>query len=100
MVYFGLATRAGKVCFGTESVISEIEKKKIKLVILAKDASDRTKLNFKKICDKYNVFYREFSNIELLSKSIGKDNKAVIAIRDINFSSEIIKIIDGGEIIG
>ena len=99
-VCFGLATRAGKISFGTESTLEVIKDRKAKLVILAKDASDRTKNNFKKICDEYKVTYREFSNIENLSKCIGKDNKAVIAIKDVNFSSEIIKMIDGGEIIG
>ena len=34
--YFGLATKAGKIAFGTESVTYEIENKKAKLVILAR----------------------------------------------------------------
>lgn len=100
MGYFGLCTRAGKIAFGTESVTYEIQNKKAKLVILAKDASDRTKLNFKKMCEQYKITYREILSIEEISNSIGKDNKAVIAIKDINFSNEIVKLIDGGEIIG
>ena len=35
-----------------------------------------------------------------LSKAIGKNNKAVIGIKDINLSNEIYKIICGGEAIG
>ena len=42
----------------------------------------------------------EYLKIEDISKSIGKNNKAVIGIRDTNFSREIKKIIDGGEAIG
>lgn len=96
----GLARRAGKIAFGTESTIEVIEKKKTKLVIIAKDSSDRTKKNFKDLCEKYNVQIREIETIETLSKSIGQFNKAVYAIKDENFAKEIIKIIDGGEIIG
>ena len=44
----GLATRAGKIAFGTESVIDTINKKKAKLVIVAEDAADRTKKNIQK----------------------------------------------------
>ncbi|MFR2571377.1 MAG: hypothetical protein ACLS90_06770 [Clostridia bacterium] len=38
--------------------------------------------------------------IETLSKSIGKNNKAIIGINDINLSKEIEKINNGGDVIG
>ena len=42
-----------------------------------------------------------FGTIESLSKSIGKSNKAVIAINDENLSKEIMRIKNnGGEVIG
>ena len=96
----GLATRAGKIAFGTESVIDTIKKNKTSLVIVAKDAADRTKRNIQRIAEENNVPVKFYESIETLSKSIGKENKAIIAIKDKNFSSEILKIIDGGEIIG
>ena len=46
----GLATRAGKIAFGTESVIDTIKKNKTSLVIVAKDAADRTKRKYTKNC--------------------------------------------------
>ena len=96
----GLATRAGKVVFGTEAVLKEIEKNRTKLVIIAIDASERTKMKFKNICNEKNIPIKEALMMDELSKTIGKDNKAVLGIKDINFSNEIIKIIDGGEAIG
>lgn len=96
----GLATRAGKTVFGTEACMSSIEKKKVKLVIIVKDAADRTKINFKEICNKSNIPIWEGLTIESLSKAIGKSNKAVVGITDVNFSKEMLKIIDGGEVIG
>lgn len=96
----GLATRAGKTVFGTEACTSSIEKRKVKLVIISKEAADRTKTNFKEICKKTSVPIWEGITIESLSKAIGKSNKAVVGITDVNFSKEMLKIIDGGEIIG
>ena len=96
----GLARRAGKISFGTESSIETIEKKKAKLVIVANDSSDRTKKNFKELSEKLNIPFRIVGTIEDLSRSIGQVNKAVIVIKDENFAKEILKRIDGGEIIG
>ena len=96
----GLATRAGKTVFGAEACISSIEKKKVKLLLIAEDASDRTKKNFKEKCEKENIPSVEVLTIEDLSKSIGKINKAIVGIMDVNFSREMLKIINGGEVIG
>ena len=46
------------------------------------------------------VEVRIVGTIELLSQSIGQVNKAVLVIKDENFVKEILKRIDGGEIIG
>ena len=96
----GLSARAGKVCFGTDSTIENLEKGKVKLVIVAKDSSERTKKNFLRLCEKYNVHIIEFGTIDDISKSIGKQNKAVIGIKDINLGAEIEKILNGGDVIG
>ena len=39
----GLAARARKICFGADSVEQEMKKKKVKLVLIAQDSSERTK---------------------------------------------------------
>ena len=96
----GLAMKAGKVAFGADSVEESISKKKIKLVIVSEDSSERTKSKFLKICEKYNIPIIVDGNIENLSKAIGKNNKAIIGIKDINFANSIQKKYDGGDIIG
>ena len=96
----GLARRAGKLIFGTEACISNIEKKKIKLILIASDAAERTKLNFENICEKYSIPILEVLDEEEMSKAIGRTNKVVVGIEDVNFSKEIVKIINGGEVIG
>ena len=96
----GLARRAGKINFGTESSIDLIKNRKAKLVIVAEDAAERTKKNIRIECEKEKIEFRIFGTIEELSSAIGQDNKAVFAIKDENFAKELIKKIDGGEIIG
>lgn len=97
----GLARKAGKVVFGTESTIEAIHKKQVKLVIVAQDAADRTKKNLEQIATEQKVPFYIYGTIEELSKSIGQQNKAIVGIKEIHFSNEIIKIMNnGGEMIG
>lgn len=96
----GLSAKAGKICFGADSVETEIKKKKVNIVIVAQDSSDRTKNKFEKICKENHIKIIIFDTIENISKSIGKSNKAIIGIKDQNLASQIEKICDGGDSIG
>lgn len=96
----GLATKAGKIAFGTDSCLDMISKKKVKLVIVAKDSSQRTIDNFKKRCIENDIDFYIFGEKDDLSKAIGKLNKTVIGVKDKNLAGAIKKILDGGEVIG
>lgn len=96
----GLAARARKVSYGADSVELQIQKRKVYLIILAEDSSQRTKEKFHKISEKFNIPIIVIQNIELLSKAIGKNNKAILGIEDVNIAKEIQKINNGGEAIG
>ncbi len=92
--------KAGKIAFGADSVEESILKRKVKLVIVSEESSERTKSKFIKLCQNYNIPIIIDGNIDDLSKTIGKSNKAVIGIKDINFANSIQKKYDGGDIIG
>ena len=96
----GLAARARKICFGADSVELQIKKKKVNLVVIAEDSSDRTKDKFRNICEQYSIPIIIEGKIENLSKAIGKSNKAIIGIEDSNLANEMQKINNGGELIG
>lgn len=96
----GLAMRAGKVSFGADSVEENILKRKVKLVIVSKDSSERTKKKFKDICESNKIPIIIDGEIEKLSKAIGKNNKAIIGIKDTNFVNSIREKYDGGDVIG
>ena len=96
----GLAARARKVCFGADSVEEKTGKGKVKLLVVAEDASERTKDKFKKLAEKQSIPIITIGSIEVLSKAMGKTNKAILGIEDINLSNEIQRINNGGEVIG
>ena len=96
----GLCMKAGGVCFGTEACMEQIQKRKVKLVLVAEDAAQRTKKNFEMACHKNEIPLYIYGTIEELSNAIGKPNKAIFGIRNQSFAMEIQKIINGGDIIG
>ncbi len=96
----GLATKASKLVAGTDACIESIENKSVKLILIAQDASDRTKKLLKEKSKNFNVPIYEIGEIETLSKACGKVNKAVIGIKEKGFAESIKKILVGGEVIG
>lgn len=94
----GISSKAGKVISGTEVVLEAIEKNKVKLVIIAEDAASRTIKNIKFACEKNKIKVIIYGNIFDNSKYIGKQNRAVIGIRDEKLSLAIEKIIHGGDV--
>ena len=93
----GLAAKARKICFGADSVEEQIKKRKVFLIIVATNSSDRTKEKFIKLSEEYQIPIIIQSEIELLSKAIGKSNKAIIGIEEKNIAIQIEKINNGGE---
>ncbi len=96
----GLSMKAGKLVFGSESCMDMLNKRKIRLLILADDSSNRTIDNFKRKCIDCDIPVYIFGSKENISKVIGKDNKTVLGIKDKNLANAIKKILDGGDVIG
>ncbi len=90
--YLGLATRSRNVVSGEFSTEKAIKENKAKLVIVACDASDNTKKNFKDSCSYYHVPYMELATKEELGRSMGKEMRASLAITDEGFANSIIKL--------
>lgn len=82
-----------------DAVSDELNRNKVKMVILAKDASEKTMNNIKYLAEKKKVPVLVIGTIEENSKAIGKENRAIIGIKDKNISDGIKKIC-GGEVFG
>ena len=92
----GLSAKAGKIMSGTDMVLEGIVKRKVKLLVMASDASPKSIKNMEFTCEKYKVEIIVFGTIEENSRAIGKENRAVIGVTDDNLAQAILKQFHGG----
>lgn len=92
--FLGLANRAGKIITGEELVIKEIQRKRVKLVLLASDASDNTAKKIRDKCAYYQVPIKEVSDRVTLGEAIGKHARVVVAVLDDGFSKKLMTMLD------
>lgn len=85
----GMAMRAGKLATGDEIVLKAVRAGKAKLVIIAGDASDNTKKKFRDKCASYQVKLVEAYDRESLGRAIGKPERVVLAVTDVQFAGLI-----------
>ncbi len=84
-----LCQRAGKIVTGEDTVEINVKKGSAFLVIIAGDASENTKNKFVNKCKYYNVPYFICYTKEELSSCIGKYNRSVYAITEVNFAEKL-----------
>lgn len=94
----GLARRARKLVAGEDTVIRYLKDRKIKIVFVASDASEKQIDKFDKKCFFYETkMNNEFTSSEL-SNAIGKQNIKILGITDQGFLDALNKSLDGGAI--
>jgi len=86
----GLARKGGNISIGFDTTKADIEKNKSFLVIIAEDASEKTKENIIFLCRRHNSKYIEFGKKEILGKSLGKKPVSVLSVTDKNIASYIL----------
>lgn len=92
----GLAQRAGKVASGEFMTETSVKEGKSYLVLVASDASERTKKQFKNMSDYNKVPYREYGLKDEIRHSIGKEFRASLSVIDEGLAKQIMSKIDGG----
>ncbi|AVQ32883.1 hypothetical protein C7J88_01215 [Staphylococcus muscae] len=95
--FLGLAMRAGKVKTGESVLLAEIKKQRLKLVLIAEDASANTKKILMNKCTTYKIPYRVVSSRHELGVAIGKESRVNIGITDNGFAKKLIAMIDEEE---
>lgn len=86
----GIANKGGKVAIGYDVTCLNIEKNKSVLVLIAADASEKTKKNILYVCNKYNCKYIEYGEKDLLGKCLGRKMVGVLSINDENIASYLL----------
>ncbi|MGN0711966.1 MAG: L7Ae/L30e/S12e/Gadd45 family ribosomal protein [Anaerovoracaceae bacterium] len=92
--YLGFATRSRNLITGSNTCLFAMNKKKIKLLILAGDISENTMKKLRNAAEEGNTVYRVYSTCDELSRICGTSGKGVFGITDQNFADVILKEID------
>lgn len=95
--FLGLAQRAGHLQSGDAAVEAIIKKGKAKLVILAVDASERTKEHFKNLTKYKKVPWVEGGNKISIGIALGKSPRSVVVITEAGFSRKLLQLFSGDE---
>lgn len=86
----GIAKKGGKISIGFDAACLDIKHKKSILVIIAVDASEKTKENIQFLCKKHDIEYVEYGKKEILGRSIGRKVVSVMSINDKNIASYLL----------
>jgi ribosomal protein L7Ae-like RNA K-turn-binding protein len=90
MSLLGLAQKAGKIVSGDFAVQGAIKSGKARLLILATDASESTKKEYKYQAESRNIAIYCALSKEQLGGAIGKALRAAVVITDEGFTKPII----------
>ena len=80
--YLGFASRARKLQTGYNTVLGLIEKRKARLVIVAEDASERSKKAYTDMCTFYETKLCVYGTKETLGHILGKEIRTALAVTD------------------
>lgn len=97
LTMLGFAIKSGNIITGDDTCEMFIKKHRIKLLIVAADASENTKDKFRFMTKQHEIQLLEISTKEELSQAIGKSNRAVIGITNRKFSNALLKLVEPTE---
>jgi len=90
----GIAAKAGKIISGFDSINDAAKRKQVSLIIVSKDASEKTEKEMRFTCCKYGIPIVIFGTIEENSHAIGKKNRATIGICDIGLANKFLELVE------
>lgn len=92
--YMGFAAKARKIVNGYNTCIFTMEKRRVRLLIIAEDLAENSKKKMIQAANKHNVEYRIFGDSDEMSHMTGTSGKGIFGITDENFANVISKEID------
>ncbi len=85
----GLARRAGKLCYGYDTVVKAVRQGECLLVLAAADLSEKTKKNVRFEADRHQAAFLETAfTMEQISAAIGKKT-GVLGLCDAGFAKNL-----------
>lgn len=92
--YLGFAAKARKLQPGYNTCLSLIERRKVRLLIVAEDSSPNTVKKMTQKCESSGTDCRIFGDKDELSRVTGNSGNGVFAVTDSNFAKVIREEID------
>ena len=92
--YLGFARKSRNLISGYNTCLYGIQKRKVKLLILAADLSENTLEKFRRLCEAQKMEYRICLTAEQLSMYAGEEGKGIFGVTDQKFADVISKEID------
>ena len=90
----------GKVVSGMDAVTQAVQKNKVNLVLVTSDISEKSRENIEYVCTKHQIRVIKLNcTMENLGNAIGKKDRAIIGLRDKNFSDGINKKLNGEDLL-
>ncbi|PKM79883.1 MAG: 50S ribosomal protein L7ae [Firmicutes bacterium HGW-Firmicutes-14] len=93
----GLAQKAGQVKSGEAAAEEAINKGKAKLVLVAEDASLRTRDRFISLAKYKKIPWLEIGEKLRLGIAIGKSPRSVVTVTEKNFAKRLFELFGGEE---
>lgn len=89
LALLGLAQKAGKIVTGDMAVQAALAHKRVKLLLIAADASAGSKAKFRQLADRAPANCVECATKAALGASLGKGPRAAVAILDQGLATAI-----------
>jgi len=90
----GLCQRAGKLASGDLAAEQALKKRKADLLILAADASERTRDKFIGLASSFRVPVYVVGTRDELGLALGKSHRAAVAVQSRDFTKGIVGILE------
>ena len=92
----GICKKAGKLIFGERQTEAALKTKTAKLVLVATDASERTRLKIIRLAETADIpCVADFATMEEMGHAVGSSASAVLGIGDAGFADAIGKMCFG-----
>ena len=92
--YLGFAAKARKLVTGYNTCIYMMEKKKIRLLVLAEDLSENSVKKMVSLAARHNIPYIVYGTKEVLSHRTGNVEAGIFGVTDENLAAAISREID------
>ena len=95
LTLLGFASKAGKLSYGLDSVITTLSQKKSKLVLISNDVSPKSQKEVNFHCEKHNVkaiILLDY-DMQTLSHAVGK-KCGIVSVNDESFSRGLISALE------